>query len=105
MIVAKKVNLSKGSRGGMVVSCLSCFGGGVILTTALTHMLPEVTQMWSIALIFIIMLQVNLFLQYNIDHGQLPNTGLPLAEIWVLCGFFMIYAIEEVTCQKIFCLK
>jgi len=81
MIVAKKVNLSKGSRGGMVVSCLSCFGGGVILTTALTHMLPE----------------VNLFLQYNIDHGQLPNTGLPLAEIWVLCGFFMIYAIEELT--------
>lgn len=81
MIVAKKVNLAKGSRGGTVVSCLSCFGGGVILTTALTHMLPE----------------VNLFLQYNIDHGQLPDTGLPLAEIWVLCGFFMIYFIEELT--------
>jgi len=81
MIVAKKVNLAHGSRGGLVVSCLSCFGGGVILTTALTHMLPE----------------VNLFLQYNIDHGQLSNTGLPLAEIWVLCGFFMIYFIEELT--------
>jgi len=81
MVVAKKVNLTKGSRGGMVVSCLSCFGGGVILTTALTHMLPE----------------VNLFLQYNIDHGQIADTGMPLAEIWVLCGFFMIYFIEEVT--------
>jgi len=81
MIVAKKVNLAKGSRGGTVVSCLSCFGGGVILTTALTHMLPE----------------VNLFLKYNIEHGQLADTGLPLAEIWVLCGFFMIYFIEELT--------
>ena len=50
-----QVDLSDGSRGGFVVSCLSCFGGGVILTTALTHMLPE----------------VNLFLQYNIQQGQL----------------------------------
>jgi len=82
MLVAKKVNLAEGSRGGFVVSCLSCFGGGVILTTAFTHMLPE----------------VNLFLQYNIDNGQLENeAGWPLAEIWVLCGFFMIYFVEEVT--------
>ena len=54
---------------------------------------------------------MNLFLQYNIDHGQLedkvmlkyilplisvPTQGWPLAEIWVLCGFFMIYIVEEV---------
>ena len=42
MLVAKKVNLAQGSRGGTIVSCLSCFGGGVILTTVFTHMLPEV---------------------------------------------------------------
>jgi len=81
MLVAKKVDLSPGTRGGFIVSCLSCFGGGVILTTALTHMLPE----------------VNLFLQYNIAHGQLEDKGWPLAEIWVLCGFLMIYLVEEVT--------
>merc|ERR1719402_985218 len=81
MLVAKKVDLSPGKRGGFIVSCLSCFGGGVILTTALTHMLPE----------------VNLFLQYNIAHGQLEDKGWPLAEIWVLCGFLMIYLVEEVT--------
>jgi len=81
MLVAKKVDLSDGSKGGFVVSCLSCFGGGVILTTALTHMLPE----------------VNLFLQYNIQQGQLIDKGWPLAEIWVLCGFFMVYFVEEVT--------
>ena len=27
----------------------------------------------------------------------MSDTGLPLAEIWVLCGFFMIYLVEEVT--------
>jgi len=81
MLVAKKVDLSEGSRGGLIVSCLSCFGGGVILTTALTHMLPE----------------VNLFLQYNMAAGLLEDQGWPLAEIWVLCGFFMVYAIEEGT--------
>jgi len=64
-----------------LVSCLNCFGGGVILTTVLTHMLPE----------------VNHFLEYNIDHGQIEDRGMPLAEIWVLCGFLMIYFIEEVT--------
>ena len=96
MVVAKKVNLTKGSRGGMVVSCLSCFGGGVILTTALTHMLPEVSSGISWISILTFLFQVNLFLQYNIDHGQIADTGMPLAEIWVLCGFFMIYFIEEV---------
>ena len=55
MIVAKKVNLERGSRGATVVSCLSCFGGGVILTTALTHMLPEVIfkdKTWSYFSVF-----------------------------------------------------
>jgi len=81
IFLARKVNLSHGSRGGLLVSCLNCFGGGVILTTALTHMLPEVNE----------------FLEYNIDHGQIDDKGLPLAEIWILCGFLMIYFIEEVT--------
>ena len=49
MLVAKKINLEKGSRGALVVSCLSCFGGGVILTTALTHMLPEVSSLVTIS--------------------------------------------------------
>lgn len=81
MLLVKKVDLSENSRGGFIVSCLSCFGGGVILTTALTHMLPE----------------VNLLLKNNIEQGQLKYTDWPLAEILVLCGFFMIYIIEEVT--------
>ena len=37
------------------------------------------------------------------DQGEvsvkkiLPFQGWPLAEIWVLCGFFMIYIVEEVS--------
>jgi len=68
-------------KGQMLISALSCFGGGVILTTCFTHMLPE----------------VNLFLNLNIEKGQFPDTGMAVAEILVLCGFFMIYIVEEVT--------
>lgn len=42
-----------------LLSALSCFGGGVILTTCFTHMLPE----------------VNFFLAKNIKDGHFPDTG------------------------------
>merc|ERR1719391_828895 len=68
-------------RNQILLSALTCFGGGVILATCFTHMLPE----------------VNLFLQNNIDKGVFPDTGLHMAEIFVLCGFFMVYFTEELT--------
>eukprot|EP00095_Tigriopus_kingsejongensis_P004214 maker-scaffold1792_size27886-snap-gene-0.4 protein:Tk04214 transcript:maker-scaffold1792_size27886-snap-gene-0.4-mRNA-1 annotation:"zinc transporter zip1" len=71
----------KSSKMDLFISAFSCFGGGVILTTCLTHMLPE----------------VNLFLQNNIKQGDFPDTGMPIAEILVLCGFMMIYIVEEIT--------
>jgi hypothetical protein len=43
----------------LFMSAITCFGGGVILTTSLTHMLPE----------------VNLLMANNIKHGQFPQTG------------------------------
>eukprot|EP00095_Tigriopus_kingsejongensis_P011255 maker-scaffold708_size108518-snap-gene-0.13 protein:Tk11255 transcript:maker-scaffold708_size108518-snap-gene-0.13-mRNA-1 annotation:"zinc transporter zip3 isoform x1" len=67
------------TRSQFLISALSCFGAGVILTTCLTHMLPEVNE----------------FLEFNIQQGTITDTGLPLAEIFVLCGFFMIYLVEE----------
>ena len=39
--------------------------------------------------------QVNHFLSLNIKNGHVSDPGLPLAEILVLCGFFMIYLVEE----------
>ncbi len=42
-----------------LISALSCFGGGIVLTTCLTHMLPEVNHM----------------LRKNVQRGELPKTG------------------------------
>ena len=61
-------------------SCLTCFGGGVILTSCLTHMLPDVNEVLVAA----------------IESGAFPDSGLPVAEIFVLAGFLMIYMLEEV---------
>lgn len=57
-----------------------CFGGGVILTSCLTHMLPDVNEIATAA----------------IEEGSFPDSGLPVAEILVLAGFLMIYAMEEI---------
>jgi len=62
-----------------VLSGMICFGGGVILTSCLTHMLPDVNEIATAA----------------IADGSFPNSGLPVAEILVLTGFFMIYLLEE----------
>jgi len=61
-------------------SALTCFGGGVILTSCLTHMLPDVNEVVVMA----------------IEDGSFPDSGLPVAEIFVLAGFLMIYMLEEV---------
>ena len=43
-------------------SCLVCFGGGVILTSCLTHMLPDVNEVLTAA----------------VDSGAFPDSGLPV---------------------------
>lgn len=67
--------LAKGSkRRDRVVSCLLCFGGGVLLATVFTHMLPETREGFAIAL---------------------PEITYPLTEVVICAGFFLIYFIEE----------
>jgi len=51
----------------------------VILTSCLTHMLPDVNEVLADA----------------IDKGNFPDSGLPVAEILVLAGFLMLYMVEE----------
>ena len=58
---------------------LSCMGGGVLLATALTHMLPENRE--SLAAVP--------YVQDNLDH-------FPLAEVLTLAGFALIYLVEEI---------
>jgi len=64
----------------ILLSTLTCFGGGVILTSCLTHMLPDVNEVAAAAM----------------EAGTFPDSGLPVAEILVLAGFLMIYMLEEV---------
>ena len=63
-LLLKKCNVigqsTSSRRGKFVVSALSCFGGGVILATCFTHMLPE----------------VNTFMKKNIQEGHFPDTGM-----------------------------
>ena len=61
IFLRKFCNVGSGNspKGQLFLSALSCFGGGVILTTCFTHMLPE----------------VNYFLDLNIKNGHFPKTG------------------------------
>ncbi|KAG0717925.1 RNA-directed DNA polymerase from mobile element jockey [Chionoecetes opilio] len=67
--------MAKGSRKReRIVSCLLCFGGGVLLATVFTHMLPETREGFAAAL---------------------PEITYPLTEVIICAGFFLIYFIEE----------
>lgn len=61
----------------VIISCMLSFGGGVILTSCLTHMLPDVNEV------------------LETGGGYLSSSELPIAEIFVLAGFLMIYLLEE----------
>lgn len=61
-----------------ILSGLLCFGGGVLMATSLTHLLPELHEGVS-------------ELQ---ESGALSST-LPLAEIFFSSGFFLVYLVEE----------
>jgi len=65
-------------RHGTIFSSLLCYGGGVLLATSLIHMLPEIRETFEGADIW--------------PEGQ---EHLPLAEIMLAVGFFLIYFIEE----------
>jgi len=73
---------SEGSpKMAKILSCLMCFGGGVIMTSSLAHMLPDVTEV---------------FLE-SVENGTFPDTEIPVPEILVLGGFLFIYTLEELT--------
>ena len=84
ILVVKK--LKWGSNGeGMsanmksVLSATLCFGGGVLMGTALIHLLPEVHESFN-----------NLKKSHDID------VNLPLGIVVICGGFFLVYLIEEV---------
>ena len=56
-------------------SFLLCFGGGVMLSVTMLHILPEIGE------------------QLEARAGQLQLECLP--QLLVCCGFFFIYLVEE----------
>lgn len=54
-------------RHPLLISCLLCFGGGVLLSTSLLHILPEARE-------------------------TLPN----YSELMLCIGFFLVYVIDEI---------
>lgn len=68
--------MSRGIKN--VLSGMLCFGAGVLMATALTHLLPELHEGFK-------ELQTN---------GTIKST-LPMAEIIFSAGFFLVYLLEE----------
>ena len=88
-LLLKKCNVvgqsTSNRRGKFVVSAMSCFGGGVILATCFTHMLPE----------------VNTFMKKNIQEGHFPDTGMLIIIIIIAFFFKCAYARKCWRCYAI----
>ncbi|XP_040568156.1 zinc transporter ZIP1 [Lepeophtheirus salmonis] len=64
----------------LFITVIGCFGAGVILTTCLTHMIPEANE----------------YMTEAVGKGIMTDTGFPLVEILALAGFLLIYFVEEI---------
>lgn len=74
----KNFFLKRGSTGKTVLSCLSCFSGGVFFGTFILHMLPEVKLILDESLI------------------KPKNISYPVAEMIIALGFFLVLYIEKI---------
>lgn len=66
---------SQNRKKRILTSIALCFGGGVLLATCFIHLLPEVRD--------------------GLFHSHRDFDAIPVAEILICCGFFLIYMIEE----------
>lgn len=67
------------ARLEVLVSCVLCLGGGVLLGTVFTHMMPEIRHVFT---------QIE-------SAGLLPGMQTPAGEIFICIGFFLVYLVEE----------
>lgn len=66
-------------KSNTTVNVLLCFGGGVLLATTFLHLLPD----------------INYTITWLVETNLLPHMNLPLGELLMMVGFFLIYLIEE----------
>lgn len=71
--------LQKQQSRRTLLSCLLCFGAGVLLATCIEHIMPEVRAAFEHA--------------YGDDQEKASK---PIPEIILAMGFFMIYIVEEI---------
>jgi len=76
-------------RKDIVTSLLLCLGGGVLMATSLVHMVPQVRKNFGAA--------VGSTGQNTTDWHTEPVSSdqVPLAEIMICAGFFVVFLIEE----------
>jgi len=72
---ADKSNSKVATFKQLVLTALNCFGAGVILTTCFAHMLPEAND--------------------SLKRSNIKTKGLALGNVFMICGFLMIYIVEE----------
>ncbi|XP_065566150.1 zinc transporter ZIP1-like isoform X1 [Artemia franciscana] len=72
-------NKAMSRTANSILSGMLCFGAGILMATALLHLLPEVRN------------GLNALIECNVIQ-----TNLPLAEIVISAGFFMVYLVEEI---------
>ena len=75
--------LSKSSKisqkkSRIIVSCLLCYGGGILLGTCFIHILPETREL--------------------IHPAGAEDSNIPIVEVCVVGGLLLIFLIEELTC-------
>ncbi|XP_043235223.1 uncharacterized protein LOC122388316 [Amphibalanus amphitrite] len=76
---AGKTEVRVKERLRLVLSCVLCLGGGVLLGTVFTHMLPEIREIFE-----------------EIESADLlPGMHSPAGEIFICVGFFLVYLVEE----------
>jgi solute carrier family 39 (zinc transporter), member 1/2/3 len=72
-------NKDDDKKSSKLVSVLLCFGGGVLLATTFLHLLPEIE-------VEIAILQ---------EKQAFPILPFNIAKVLMMCGFFLIYLIDE----------
>ena len=79
MFFREKLTRAATPKVKLLLSLLLCFGGGVLFAACFLHILPEVIH----------------GLSENMEHGEIEESHLPIAELVMCAGFFLIYLVEE----------
>jgi zinc transporter 1/2/3 len=74
-----------------IISCITCFGGGIFLGACLLDLLPEVIY------------HINMTIKTEFQYDNQELKRYPVAELLIGCGLFLVLFIEQtiLSCQSI----